>query len=54
MDIAWIMGGFFIFLTLVYVVLAIFIPELVGIQGKVARKIEASHVDEATQNKDSK
>jgi len=53
MEIGWIMGGFFLFLTLVYIVLAIFIPELVGIQGKVARKIEASHVDEKEQNKDS-
>jgi hypothetical protein len=43
MEIGWILGGFFTFLVIVYVAIVIFIPELVGIQGKRAKKIEESH-----------
>jgi hypothetical protein len=43
MDIGWIMGGFFAILTVAYIAIAILAPELVGIQGKAAKKVEESH-----------
>jgi hypothetical protein len=43
MEIGWILGGFFTILVIIYVAIVIFIPELVGIQGKRAKKIEKSH-----------
>ena len=43
MEIAWIMGGVFFLMTVVYIALVVFAPEVVGIQGKAAREIEASH-----------
>ena len=39
MSIGWMMAGFFIFITLLYVVIALFLPEWVGITGKKARDI---------------
>jgi hypothetical protein len=36
MEIGWILGGFFIFVTLIYVAVAFFLPEWVGITGKTA------------------
>ncbi len=36
MEIGWIMGGFFTFVTIVFIVIAVFVPELVGITGKKA------------------
>ena len=37
MEIGWIMTGFFIFVTMLFVALAFFFPEWVGITGKKAR-----------------
>lgn len=36
MEIGWIMGAFFTFVTIVFIVIAIFLPEWVGITGKKA------------------
>lgn len=38
MEIGWIMGAFFTFVTIVFIVIAIFLPEWVGITGKKALK----------------
>jgi len=38
MEIGWIMTGFFIFVTFIFVVIAFFFPEWVGITGKKARE----------------
>lgn len=38
MSIAWIMGGFFVFITVLFFALAFFLPEWVGITGKKARQ----------------
>lgn len=43
MEIFWILAGLFIFVTLAFVGVALFFPELVGITGKVAQEIEDSH-----------
>lgn len=43
MEIGWIMGGFFVFMTIVYIAIALLAPEWVGIQGKVAKEIEKQH-----------
>ena len=41
MEIAWVLGGLFLFCTIGFVAIAFFLPELVGIQGKKAREIES-------------
>jgi hypothetical protein len=43
MEIIIIMGFLFIFFTVVYVVLAIYAPEWVGITGHKAHEINRSH-----------
>ena len=45
MDMGWIMGGFFVVLIIIYATVALLAPEWVGIQGKMAKKIEDSHRD---------
>jgi|JI6StandDraft_1071083.scaffolds.fasta_scaffold338390_1 hypothetical protein len=42
MEIAFVLGGLFLFCTIGFVAVALFVPELVGIQGKKAKEIEAS------------
>lgn len=39
----WILGGFFIFVTLLFIAIAIFFPEWVGITGKKARENIREH-----------
>lgn len=39
MEIGWILTGFFIFVTLLFMAFAFFLPEWVGISGKKAREI---------------
>ena len=41
MEIAWIMGGFFIFVLMVFVIVALLLPEWVGITGKKAKDVIA-------------
>ena len=43
MEIGWMLGGLFVFIMILFMVIAVMAPELVGIGGKVAREIEASH-----------
>lgn len=43
MEIIWAMTGFFIFVTMVFVVIAVFFPEWVGITGKKAHDIMEDH-----------
>ncbi len=38
MDLAWILGGLFVFVTLIFIAFAVFFPEWVGITGKKARQ----------------
>lgn len=38
-EIGWLMLGFFIFITLIFVAIAFFLPEWVGITGKKAQEI---------------
>ncbi len=52
MEIIIVMGVLFIFFTVVYIVLAIYAPEWVGITGKKAHEINQSHhSEEASDNK---
>jgi hypothetical protein len=55
MDMGWVMGVFFVVLIVIYAVVALLAPEWVGIQGKMAKKIEDSHrepnQDSVTENK---
>ncbi len=38
MEIGWLMFGFFVFVTLIFVAIAFFLPEWVGITGKKAQE----------------
>ncbi|MBC7419532.1 MAG: hypothetical protein H7328_02280 [Bdellovibrio sp.] len=40
MDLMWVMLGFFLFVTIVFVVFAVAFPEWVGITGKKAKEIQ--------------
>ena len=46
MEIGWIMGIFFVFVTIIFIGVAIFLPEWVGITGKQARAILEEHKEE--------
>jgi hypothetical protein len=47
MEIGWIMGFFFIFVTIIFVAVAVFLPEWVGITGKHAKSILQEHEQES-------
>lgn len=51
MEIIWIMGFFFIFITFVFIIIAFFFPEWLGITGSKAKTIIDSHQEESTKNK---
>ncbi len=40
MEIAWMLGLLFVFVTGVFIVIALMFPEWVGITGKVAKEFE--------------
>lgn len=46
-EIGWIMAGFFVFVSMVFVAVALFLPEWVGITGKKAKDIMAEHQEES-------
>lgn len=46
MEIGWIMGGFMLFCIFMFFVVAAFFPETVGIQGRMAKKIEESQKED--------
>jgi hypothetical protein len=39
MEIAWVMGIFFTFVTIIFITVAVLLPEWVGITGKKAQAI---------------
>ena len=54
MDIIWVLIGFFALITLVFVVIAIFLPEWVGITGKRALEIQKHQHSETPEASDKK
>lgn len=46
MEIFWIMGAFFVFITFLYVVISLMFPEWVGITGKKALQIQKEQQQE--------
>ena len=55
MSLGWIMGGFFIFVTFVFIAIAFFLPEWVGITGKKAKKnIEEHQAGSSTEENSAK
>lgn len=48
MEMGWILAGLFIFVTLVFIVIAAFLPEWVGITGKKARQTMKEQQGEPT------
>lgn len=52
MEIALVMGLFFLVCTVIFVFIAIFLPEWVGITGKKAHEIMKEHGEEPPANKD--
>jgi hypothetical protein len=48
MELAWILGGIFVFVTLIFIAICFFLPEWVGITGKKAREIMSEQKDESS------
>jgi hypothetical protein len=54
MELGFLLGGLFVLLVMIYIAVAIFAPEWVGIQGKIAKDIESAHrTDKAPSRADS-
>ena len=47
MDLLWLMTGFFIFITILFVVVAVAFPEWFGITGKKALEIQKHQQDDS-------
>jgi hypothetical protein len=43
MEIGWILGGIFLFATLIFIAICFFLPEWVGITGNKARQNMKEH-----------
>lgn len=55
MEIIWILIGFFALVTMIFIVIAIFLPEWVGITGKKALEIQKhQHVTDENKQQDDK
>lgn len=55
MEIIWILIGFFALVTMVFIVIAIFLPEWVGITGKKALEIQKhQHNNDENKQKDDR
>ena len=54
MEIGWLMFGFFVFVTLIFVAVAFFLPEWVGITGKKAQEYMKEHVGDEPPSSNSK
>lgn len=52
MELAWILGGLFTFVTLAFIGIAFLLPEFVGITGKRAKELIGEHQDNATEGKE--
>ncbi len=50
MEIALVMGLFFLVCTMIFVFIAIFLPEWVGITGKKAHEVMREHVESPAAN----
>ena len=50
MEILWILIGFFAICTMVFIVIAIFLPEWVGITGKKALEIQQHQHGDSTES----
>ncbi|MBS1970673.1 MAG: hypothetical protein JSU04_10215 [Bdellovibrionales bacterium] len=50
MEIALVMGLFFLVCTMIFVFIAIFLPEWVGITGKKAHEVMREHVESPPQD----
>lgn len=48
MEFAFILAAFFVLVFVVFIAIAFFYPEWVGIQGKVAKQYESDHHGETT------
>jgi hypothetical protein len=51
MELGWILGGLFIFVTMVFIVICFFLPEWVGITGKKAKQTMKEQQGEDPQQK---
>lgn len=51
MELIWILIGFFALVTMVFIVIAIFLPEWVGITGQKALEIQKHQNSEQLQEK---
>lgn len=51
MELIWILIGFFALCTMVFIVIAIFLPEWVGITGKKALEIQKHQHSEPSEEK---
>lgn len=52
MNIFWIMTGLFVFITIVFVLIAIYLPEWVGITGKKAEEVMAHQRGESQNSRE--
>ncbi|MBO9665464.1 MAG: hypothetical protein J7501_01450 [Bdellovibrio sp.] len=54
MDIVLAMSIFFVIVTMIFVAIAVFLPEWMGITGKKAKKIIEQQQDRKEENQDEK
>lgn len=54
MEIGWIMGGFFVFLTVVFIALYFFLPEWMGVTGTKAKEVIEHQQGTTTTSTESK
>jgi hypothetical protein len=50
MELGWILGGIFVLSTLIFVAIAVFLPEWVGITGKKAHETMKEQQGEKTED----
>lgn len=53
MEMIWLLGGFFAFVTIAFIALAYFLPEWVGITGKKALEVEKHQKSGGDENESS-
>lgn len=53
MEIGWIMGAFFVFLTVVFIALYFFLPEWMGVTGNKAKEVIEHQQGETVGSADS-
>jgi len=50
MDLIWVMFAFFILITIVFIIVGFFFPELLGITGNKAKEIQRHHEEDKDKN----